>query len=241
MMLKLGRLVALFISSLPGAGVAQGASPAVQFETNHLSVTGAPGWVTESRVDRVTEKVQRALEWDIRKVRVRFYSDRAEFARAHGLGAKDAMVLAASKKTENIILIGPDLDAQNFDGTFGHELAHIIMYQKYKDAIPKWLEEGLANYVSKKTSIDYRWLAAQPQVSDVRSLGHPFGGGSSVKYHYAASTALMDFIASKCRVSDLLQLSVGEKLESYLGTFCGIVDLNGEFKNFVKRKSDSWR
>ena len=111
------------------------------------------------------------------------------------------------------------------------------MFQKYKNAIPPWLEEGLANWAAKHGTIDYKYLASQPAV-DVKTMGHPFGnGGPGPRYHYMASTALMEMIGSHCQIHDLLQLSVGEKLEGYLGTFCDIPDLNAEFHKFVARKA----
>jgi hypothetical protein len=178
------------------------------------------------------------LEWDIRKVTVRWYASEKDFTQAHGLLSGDgSQVLAISIKPRNAIYIGPQVDDKAFDGTFGHELVHTIVYQKYKLAIPAWLEEGLANYAAKNAEADYKFLASRPFV-DVKKLVHPFSaGGPGPRYAYAASTALMQMIASHCDVHELLQLSVGEKLEAYLGTFCGIDDVNGEFQKFVKRKA----
>jgi hypothetical protein len=213
---------------------------AAPVETNEVVMHDAPSWVTVSRVNKVVDKISRTLEWDIRKVSVSWYTDGAEFARAHGLkgSADGSSVLAVSKKPENRVLIGPRVTSENFDGTFGHELTHVIVYQKYKTAIPAWLEEGLANYVAKNATVDYRYLASRPFV-DVKTLGHPFAGaaGPGPRYAYAASTALMEMLASHCNIHDLLQLSVGEKLEAYVGTFCGIDDVNAEFQKFVKRKA----
>lgn len=208
--------------------------------TNSVTMNEAPKWLTAARVNRVTDRIERQLEWSIHRVSVKWFEDEKAFTSAHGIsGAPEALsgITAVSKKNENTIYLGPRVSASNFDEVFGHELAHIIMFQKYKDAIPKWLEEGLANYAAKKLSVDYRWLAAQAPV-DVRTLSHPFGsGGPGPRYHYMASTALMEMIAAKCRVHDLLQLSVGEKLEAYLSTFCRITDLNDEFRKWVTRKA----
>jgi hypothetical protein len=172
------------------------------------------------------------MEWDIRKVRVTWYLDSQEFLKFHGF---DLSVLAVSKKPDNSIHVGPRVNEANFDPVFGHELVHIILFQKYKEAIPRWLEEGLANFIAKHGKIDYPWLAAQP-LKDVRSLIHPFQSASSSRYHYQASTALIEMIASKCRLGDLLQLSVGQNLEGYLSTFCEITDIDSEFQKWIKRK-----
>lgn len=212
---------------------------ALLIATNNVHIPAAPGWLKESRVEKVTRKIERTLEWDIRKVNVVFHSTEDSFSKAHGLKAVNARIMAVSKKSENAIHLGPGVDSGNFDGVFGHELAHVVMYQKYKDAIPKWLEEGLANFASRPSAVDYAWLASQAQ-PDIKSMGHPFGETAaeiSAKYHYMASTAAIEMIASRCPIHDLLQLSVGAKLESYLATFCEISDLNAEFSKWVQKKA----
>lgn len=210
-----------------------------QVTTNSVTIADAPKWLTASRVNKVSGQIERALEWDIRRVRVRWFASQAEFSKSIGLAGDTSSVLAVAKRNENAIYIGPRVTSENFDGVFGHELAHIIMFQKYKDAIPKWLEEGLANYVAKRGEIDYKFLS-QRENFDVRSLTHPFKAtASDPKFHYMASSAVMHMIASKCRIHDLLQLSVGHGLESYLSTFCRISDLNAEFAKWVKRKAKS--
>lgn len=212
-----------------------GAWAGKRIETNEVFMPDAPAWVTSSRVNRVVEHIQDNLEWDIRKITVRWYTDQAQFRRAHGF---DDTVVAFSQKADNTVHLGPRVTASNFDDIFGHELVHVILYQKYKDAVPRWLEEGMANFFSKHGHVDYRWLASQP-VPEVTQLVHPFGASATVspQYHYMASTAVMEMIASKCQVSDLLQLSVGKKLETYLSTYCGIPDVTASFREWLKKKS----
>ena len=219
---------------------------AVEIETNSISMDNAPAWVKSNRVEKVVEQIQSRLEWDIRKVKVTWYSDQPTFEKLHGFGPA---VLAFARQSDNSIQIGPRVTDATFDGIFGHELVHVILYQKYKGSVPKWLEEGLANYTVQRDTVDYKWLASQPEV-DVHTLVHPFKGYSSddvavhARYHYAASKALVELIASKCDLSELLQLSVGSskgshltKLETYLSTFCGIDDINVEFRKWIKQKS----
>ncbi len=202
--------------------------------TNSISMPDAPKWLTESRVERVVENIQRHMEWDIRKASVKWWPEQASFQQFHGY---DASVLAVSKKLENSIHLGPRVTSTNFDAVFGHELVHIILFQKYKTAVPKWLDEGLANYIAKQGRVDYAWLATQTP-RDLRSLAHPFKqdqNSTGARYHYQASTAAIEMIASRCSLHDLLQLSVGEKLENYLSTFCRLPDLNSEFNKWVQK------
>ncbi|MGI8436515.1 MAG: hypothetical protein ACR2NX_06365 [Chthoniobacterales bacterium] len=41
-------------------------------------------------------------------------------------------------------------------GLLGHEIAHLVMHRYYPDAIPRWLDEGFAEYVSKKAHASFR-------------------------------------------------------------------------------------
>jgi hypothetical protein len=219
--------------------VAAATSQGKEIETNEVDIPNAPSWLTELRVQKCVEDVQRFLEWDVRKITVLWYTDPGTFQRAHGF---DETVLAFERKTDNTVHIGPRIDTTNFDKVFEHELVHVILAQKFKDAIPKWLEEGLANYVAKKGDVDYAWLASIPPPPDVRVLIHPFmpiaadGVYRGAKYHYMASRALIEMIASKCDLKDLLGLSVGSKLEKYLSTYCGVADVNVAFAAWLNKK-----
>ncbi|WP_142695717.1 hypothetical protein [Bdellovibrio sp. NC01] len=208
---------------------------AAELQTNSTYSADVPKWVTKGKIDRTTERIQSFMEWDIHRVTVVWYKDPASFENAHKLGPK---VLAVSRRSENKILVGPRVTEENFDRIFGHELVHVISYQKYKDAIPKWLEEGLANYVAKNGSVNYKWLASRPFPDDVRELTHPFSGDDDyLRYHYEASQALAEMIAAKCDLRNLLRLSVGRKMDSYLDTYCNLKDLNAEYRKWIKSKS----
>jgi hypothetical protein len=207
-------------------------SQAAELLTNAAHFADAPKWVTSTRVNRIASQVQNMLEWDIHRVEVVFYKDAASFEKAHGLGP---LPVAVSIRSGNRILIGPKVTDENFDGIFGHELVHVISYQKYKDAIPAWLEEGLANHVSQGAKVNYKWLATQPLPHSVEDLKHPFAGATEqVRYGYVASQALIEMIAAKCDLRNLLRLSVGRKMESYLDTYCNIKDLNAAFAKWVQ-------
>ena len=209
---------------------------AAELRTNAAVFPSAPAWLTPARVNRVVDQIQTKLEWDIRRITVHTYADAASFQREHKL---DPAVLAFSRKDRNSVYLGPRVDTGNFDFIFGHELVHIILGQKYKAAIPAWLEEGLANHLGKMGRIDYAWLAKQPKVG-VRSLVHPFLNSSvGWKQHYMASTALAEMISSHCSLSELLQLSVGKNLETYLGTFCEIQDIDTAFQKWLTKMSSA--
>jgi hypothetical protein len=189
----------------------------------------APAWFNARKAEKVVDRIQSRLEWDLRKTQVTFYPVAASFARVNDHGPE---VLAFARKSDSSVHLSPKVTETNFDSVFGHELAHIIVAQKYKQAIPAWLEEGLANYVSRHGQVDYAWLKSQ-QLPPVESLSHPFKGIASAQLHYMLSTATMEFLAAKCSFADLLQLSVGKKLESFLKTYCEIGDLNHELAQWI--------
>jgi hypothetical protein len=205
---------------------------AAELKTNAVHMADAPAWVTAGRVNSVVEHIQGLLEWDIRRIEVIWYKDQVQFEKMHGLGS---LVVALAKRSDNTVHVGPEVNTKNFDAVFGHELVHIISYQKYKDAIPKWLEEGLANHLSHLGRVDYSWLQKHTAPKDIRDLTHPFDGSEDhVRYHYMASQALMEMISSHCDLANLLRLSVRRKLEDKLDTFCGIKDVTQEFNQWVR-------
>jgi hypothetical protein len=221
-------------------------STASEISTNAAFFVNSPSWLTTSRVNQIIDRVQSFMEWDIRKIKVIYHENTAEFQKLHGLGSS---VAAYSVKAENAIHLGPVVNKTNFDEYFGHELVHIILFQKYKDAVPNWLNEGLANYVSKHGQVNYSWLnkklselLTKNKNFNVTSLTHPYANSPTPDFwlfHYQASTALIEMIAKKCNLNDLLQLSVGKKLETYLSTTCEISDINSDFQSWVKKRSQA--
>lgn len=209
---------------------------AATFETNELTLINPPAWITRPMVDRAIRRVEKLMEWDLRKVRAEFATTEAEFSRKHPLGAG---VLAFSIPSVKQIVFGTATVAENFEEILGHELVHHVLAQKYKKSIPRWLEEGLANYVARTPTsrpVRYDLLKAQPDF-DVRALEHPFlRSVVNVSVHYEASTALAEMLQNKCGLLELVRLSVGKNLETYLRTYCEIHDLNRSYREWVKQK-----
>lgn len=208
---------------------------AAEIQTNFVHIQQAPAWLNEQMVEKATGPVQDFLQWHLHRIRVYVHKDPAAFQALHGAGA---MIKAFFRRSDGTMHLGPEVGAENFQAIFSHELVHAVFYQKYKQAIPAWLEEGLANYLGKVGTVDYAWLSQQP-FQDVRKLNHPTRDPSGLKFHYQTSTALTEMIASKCSLDELLQLSVGAKLETYLGTLCEISDINAAYRDWVKKKSSS--
>lgn len=219
-------------------------------QTNELLFSNAPDWLTEARVNRIVSRIQNKLEWTTRRTNVNWFYDFKEYDRAHTLGPQ-AIAVTTSVGTTSTILIGPSVKSEDFDHVLGHELVHVIVYQKYKGAIPKWLEEGLANHLARPGQVDYKWLSKQPFPQDVRELAHPLAntvGGSSfsvkadaIRYRYKASQALAEMLDKKCDLLNLIRMSVTKKMEPYIATMCEIPDINKAFRDWVVKKSGSLR
>lgn len=220
---------------------------AKSIQTNELTFSNAPDWVTESRVDRVVSRIQNKLEWTTRRTKVNWYTNLGEYTKAHSL-RPEALAVTTSSGTTSVILMGPTVTSENFEHVLGHELVHVIVYQKYKGAIPKWLEEGLANHLARPGQLDYKWLAKQPLPKDVRELAHPMGSGNNrdrnitremnaIRYRYKASQALAEMLDKKCDLLNLVRMSVARKMEPYIATMCEIQDLNAAFRGWVLKKS----
>ena len=203
-------------------------------QSNGFTMNSAPDWLSRNRAEKVVDHMQTALEWTVHKIQVVWYSDQVQFEKSHGVGP---YARAVTQKNLNTIRLGPKINSDNFDQVFGHELVHIIAYQKYKEGIPRWLEEGLANYLSKNGKVDYAWLKRRPTPSDVFEMGHPMSGSfDDILYKYQASQALAEMISKKCDLTNLLRLSVGRKMEDYLKTYCEIPDLNLAYKNWLAKQ-----
>lgn len=203
-------------------------------QVNQVTFFDAPKWLTNEEVQSCVQKVENTLEWDLRKISVFYYSDSSEFNKKNNFKFP---IDALFKKSDQSIHISPKVNKTQFKRVFSHELVHAIFFQKYRNAIPVWLEEGLANTLSDYPSPDYRWLNLQswPPVS---TLGHVNDRLANARTYYSVSTGLIEMIKAKCNLHDLLKLTVGSKLTHYLKTFCGIEDTDKDFRKWVAEKAN---
>lgn len=203
------------------------------FRTNCCDVSNAPKWLSNFKVGDIAAQMEREMGWSIRRVKVIFHDTDAEFNEAANLNFSANAFFSPSRQT---IEFKPQKDLATFTPTFRHELSHVISNQKFKGAIPAWLEEGFANYLGSKRKVDYKWLATQ-SLPDASGLEHPQSDAAGSKMHYQLSTATVEMLAHRCNLKDLLMLTTGSKLTSYLETFCKIRDINAEVRAWVKKKA----
>ena len=210
---------------------------AKNFQTNALNVKNAPKWVKRTKVEKATDRIQTKLEWTTRRVNMFWHSTPESFEAAQNLGSRALAVTTVRNGTVSIHM-GPKVTKDSYEQVVGHELVHVIIYQKYKSSIPKWLEEGLANHLSKKKKVDYKWLASQDFPSSMKELAHPFKGSKErIIYRYVASQAFAEMLDRKCDLQNLIRLSVERKMEDYIKRTCEITDFMSAFKSWVKKKA----
>lgn len=232
-------LVSLTLLFSSGFGLAAFTGQSAEALADVVRAVSAPTWATASRIQKVVGQMENKLEWDLRRITLTFYSGDSGTALFQKKFTHPE-ILGVTVLADQSVHLSPRVTATNFDTVFAHELVHVILKQKYKDAIPKWLEEGLANHLANHGKLgptEYGELAARPTLPPVRSLAHPFKSPLPIVQHYRYSRAALLYIASKCPLDELLQLSVGKKLENYLSTFCQIKDLDLEVQAFVKKKA----
>ena len=58
--------------------------------------------------------------------------------------------------SQGSLFIQRDPSRKFSNNSLGHEVAHLIMHRFYPDGIPRWLDEGFAQYVSMKAHASYR-------------------------------------------------------------------------------------
>ncbi len=168
-----------------------------------------------------------------------FYASRTELIRNFS-GRAAAEIMAFTKKTDNTIHLGPKVTRANFDLVFGHELAHVIIFQKYKLAIPAWLNEGLCNSVAGYKEVKFKWLSRQKPRIDVSTLHHPYeiNNMERADVHYAASLAAIKMLEKKCPdFKELLNLSLNSNIDNYIKTYCQIPDVNKTFWSWIDEQA----
>jgi hypothetical protein len=202
--------------------------------TNVAQFQNPPPWLNSTRVNRIAANVTRYMEWSIRRVDVIWYYQQADFEKSHSLGPH---AVAVTQRNKNRILLGPKVTEQNFDRVFGHELVHVTSEQKFKGAIPPWLEEGVANFIAKGNGVDYKLLKAHAQAFDTSYLSHPMSGSrEQIHLKYQFSQALTEMIAQRCDIINLLRMSVQRRLEDYLSKMCRITDVKKDLQSWIERK-----
>jgi hypothetical protein len=139
--------------------------------------------------------------------------------------------------------------------TLGHEIVHLVMHRFYADGIPCWLNEGIAQYISKAAHASYqraRGYIAKPHsqaiaAEDLIPLGklvamtHP--PSDRVETFYDESERLVRFLATTDKPSFLSLLDALGRHQpfetalprSYAGKFGSAPILEERFREYASR------
>jgi predicted SprT family Zn-dependent metalloprotease len=204
--------------------------------TNSAIFHNPPSWFSKYRAEKTMTRVEKTLEWSTRRIDVHWYKDQKKFTDA--MKQKPSNILAFARRQDHSVHIGPKVTLKNFETVLAHELAHVIIFQKYKDRIPLWLEEGLANSVAENVQIDFKWLNQQKRIP-LKAMSHPLSATSAdeINYKYMGSLAAIEMLKERCpNFRELLNLSLKQNLETFIPTYCKIPNLDTALWEWINRK-----
>ena len=149
--------------------------------------------------------------------------------------------------------------AYRFSGNeLGHEIVHLVMHRYYTGGIPSWLDEGLAQYVSKSAHASYqraRGYFAKPHseaiapddfipVTKLVEMTHPPSGPVPLVHtFYDESERLVRFLAATDKANFLQLLDALARHQPFetsfsqifLGKFANTATFEEKFKDYVSR------
>ncbi len=141
------------------------------------------------------------------------------------------------------------------NNSLGHEIVHLVLHRFYPDGIPCWLDEGLAQYVSKGAHASYqraRGYFAKPHsqaiaaqdfipLATLVAMTHP--PSDRVETFYDESERLVRFLAVTDKASFLALLdALGRHqpfetalLRIYAGKFPNLTVLEEKFRDYASK------
>ena len=150
--------------------------------------------------------------------------------------------------------------AYKFSGNIlGHEISHLVLHRFYSDAIPCWLDEGFAQYVSKRAHASYqraRGYIAKPHSQSIAmqdliplasliAMTQP--PSDHVETFYDESERLVRFLAFTDKPSFLTLLDALARhqpfestlLRIYAGKFASTAALEETFRDYAAKDAGS--
>ena len=139
------------------------------------------------------------------------------------------------------------------DNSLGHEVVHLVVHRFYSDGVPCWLNEGLAQYISKSALASYqraRGFIARPHSEAIapedliplpRLVAMTSAPNDKVETFYNESERLVRFLAVTDKASFLAFLDAlgrHQPLETalaryYAGKFPTLAVLEWEFSDYA--------
>lgn len=141
------------------------------------------------------------------------------------------------------------------NNSLGHEIVHLVMHRFYPDGVPLWLNEGIAQYISKSAHASYeraRGYIAKPHSTSIAEsdlialkilVNLTRVPNDHVEIFYDESEKLVRFLAAEDKASFLTFLdSLGRHQpfetalsRSYAGKFPTPAVLEGKFREYATK------
>ena len=144
------------------------------------------------------------------------------------------------------------------NNSLGHEIAHLVVFRLYQRPLPRWLEEGLAEYVSRITRASYQ--RARNYIAHPRSPSIPrerllplrdlialrdYPASTQIDVFYGESERLVRFLAAANREAFLALVDCvahGESFENalsrqYGARFFDLADLENKFVPYASKNA----
>jgi hypothetical protein len=144
------------------------------------------------------------------------------------------------------------------NNSLGHEIAHLVLFRLYQRPLPRWLEEGFAEYVSRITRASYQ--RARNYIAHPRSPSIPrdrliplsqlialadYPPPGQIDVFYLESERLVRFLAAADRDAFLAlidSVARGESFESalsrhYGARFFDLADLENNFVPYASKNA----
>jgi hypothetical protein len=141
------------------------------------------------------------------------------------------------------------------DNSLGHEVVHLVIHRFYSDGVPCWLNEGLAQYISKSAHASYqraRGYIARPHSEAIapedliplpRVVAMTSPPNDKVETFYNESERLVRFLATTDKLGFLSLLDAlgrHQPLETalsryYAGKFPTLAVLEREFDDYATK------
>lgn len=146
------------------------------------------------------------------------------------------------------------------DNSLGHEIAHLVLHRFYPNGIPRWLDEGFAQYTSKNARASYqraRGYIAKPRsrlvatdkvipLATFVTMDYPTAT-EDVSAFYDQAERLVRFLAAKDKGSFLALLDALARhqpfesavLRFYSGKFFSVAAIEEQFRAYASEDADS--
>ena len=199
----------------------------------------------------VTAHLKKTLGWATTfKPTILLTSDREQFQRA----ARSEFVVAFAVPRRNLMVIDYSRmvkDPFSIEVTLRHELCHLLLHHHIQgDRLPKWLDEGVAQWVSggigeflmeqKESILDAAVLAGN--LLDLKDLTRTFPGDrKSLSLAYQESRSIVDYLVDKYGaegLAGLLSHLQGHEIEEALqiGLSVSLDELQEGWKRHLKER-----